>query len=310
MLNFSYIITEPKDGDWGLPINDSYDGVVGQLYRREIDIAACDLTIDKGRSQYMEYIYPPIYTESLVVLYMKHDSSSNDSIFLLAGPFQPIVYIVVLLWTCVLPLLLTVVESLALDNRTSIQMEASNVSYTRMIKSNIFTYSWDFLGSLLKQGFCKQPSSTPGKVLVSSWWMMVLVLTSVYSANLIAAFSLRNDIHPFSNLEELLHSDYAIGMIPTGLSYYIIKTSRRSSLLGRLWDRITNTDLALLQANASVHLQRLKRDQYAYLDYRSYADRIMAKDCRLDVLDERITWEHLAFGVQQRSPLKADIERV
>lgn len=119
---------------------------------QEIDIAACDLTIDHGRSQYMEFIYPPVYTESLVVLYMKKDSSSNDSIFLLAGPFQPIVYIVVLLWTCVLPLLLTVVESLALDNRTPIQINASNVSHTRMIKSNIFTYSWDFLGSLLKQG--------------------------------------------------------------------------------------------------------------------------------------------------------------
>ncbi|XP_067687221.1 glutamate receptor ionotropic, kainate glr-3-like [Haliotis asinina] len=149
-------------------------------------------------------------------------------------------------------------------------------------------------------GFCKQPSTTPGKVLLSSWWMALLVLTSAYSANLIATLSSQNGIPPFSNLEELLDSEYTIGM----------RTSSKSSLLGRLWAKIMQNNLEVLQGDLSVHMQRLKHDQYAFLTFRTYAERQMAADCRLGILDERITWEHQSFGVQQKSPIKADIQNV
>ncbi|XP_046581958.1 uncharacterized protein LOC124289380 [Haliotis rubra] len=39
-LNLSYSITEPEDGAWGLPVNGTYSGIVGQLYRRPARYAA------------------------------------------------------------------------------------------------------------------------------------------------------------------------------------------------------------------------------------------------------------------------------
>ena len=39
LLNFTYLVTQPSDGQWGSSIsNGSYTGMIGALHQKEVDI--------------------------------------------------------------------------------------------------------------------------------------------------------------------------------------------------------------------------------------------------------------------------------
>ncbi|XP_071095291.1 glutamate receptor ionotropic, kainate 2-like [Haliotis cracherodii] len=311
VLNFSYSMTEPQDQSWGLPVNGTYDGIVRQLNRTEVDLSACDLVINEGRSDFMEYIYPPIRTDYIDVVYKRHDKQRTTSLFLLALPFRPMVYLILFLMAGLCALLLAVFESVDFGwNETAAGSGDVGVTYVKKVKQNLLSACWEVTGSLFKQGFSKYPRTLPGKVLVTSWWMLLMVMTTVYSANLVAALSAQTDVKPFSDLEGLLDSDYSVGMRASGMSRQLLKSSLPSSVSGRIWSKISANDPVFLETKLEDHFKRVRREKYAFLEYRTITNRLMAEDCDLELLGETVLWVQLAFGLPQRSPLKGDFEKV
>ncbi|XP_048254001.1 glutamate receptor ionotropic, kainate glr-3-like [Haliotis rufescens] len=140
--------------------------------------------------------------------------------------------------------------------------------------------------------------------------MLLMVMTTVYSANLVAALSAQTDVKPFSDLEGLLDSDYSVGMRPSGMSRQLLKSSLPSSVSGRIWSKISANDPVFLESKLEDHFKRARSEKYAFLEYRTITNRLMAEDCQLELLGESVLWVQLAFGLPQRSPLKADFEKV
>ncbi|XP_067686944.1 glutamate receptor ionotropic, kainate glr-3-like [Haliotis asinina] len=311
LLNFTYSITEPKDQSWGLPVNNTYDGIVGQLNRTEVDLAACDLTVNEGRSMFIDYIYPPISTEYIDVLYKKHDKQGSSSLYLLVLPLRPNVYLVLVLIAGLCPLLFALFESVDIFlNKTPAESEDVGVCCLMKVKQNLFHSCWEVTGSLFKQGFSKYPSNLPGKVLMTSLWMLLMVITTVYCANLVAALSAQTDVKPFTDLEGLLDSDYSVGIQQHGIEHHILKTNDPSSLYGRLWSKIEANDPVFLESSTENHLKKVEREKYAYLHYTSELEEYMADDCKLEILRERVLFVQQAFGLPKGSPLKPDMENI
>ncbi|XP_071095288.1 glutamate receptor U1-like [Haliotis cracherodii] len=309
-LNFSYFITEPQDQSWGVPINDTYDGIVRQLNRTEVDLAACNLIINEGRSAFMEYIYPPIRTEYIDVVYKRHDKQRSTSLFLLALPLRPMAVLILLLMAGLCTLLLAVFENEDFGwNETAAESEDEGFTSVKKVKQNLLGACWEVTGSLFRQGFSKYPRTLPGKVLVTSWWMLLMVMTTVYCANLVAAMSVQTDVKPFSDVEGLLDSDYSVG-IRIGINSHTLKSSVPSSVNGRIWSKISANVPVFLESNVGVHFKRVRSEKYAFLGHSSIINRLMAEDCQLELLGESVLWLQLAFGLPQRSPLKADFEKV
>ncbi|XP_046545524.1 glutamate receptor 3-like [Haliotis rubra] len=146
---------------------------------------------------------------------------------------------------------------------------------------------------------------------MTSLWMLLMVITTVYCANLVAALSAQKDVKLFSDLESLLDSDYAVGMRSSGITSHILKRSDPSSLYGKLWSKIKADDPALfLESSLENNLKRVEREKYAFLHYTSELEKRLADDCQLEVLGERLLFIHQAFGLPKGSPLKADIEKI
>ncbi|XP_048254621.1 glutamate receptor ionotropic, kainate glr-3-like [Haliotis rufescens] len=161
VLNFSYSMTEPQDQSWGLPVNGTYDGIVRQLNRTEVDLSACDLIINEGRSDFMEYIYPPIRTEYIDVVYKRHDKQRTTSLFLLALPLRPMVYLILFLMAGLCPLLLAVFESVDFGwNETAAGSGDVGVTYVKKVKQNLLSACWEVTASLFKQGMYKMKCIT------------------------------------------------------------------------------------------------------------------------------------------------------
>ncbi len=60
ILNFTYTIHMPPDGEWGAKRSDgSWTGVIGQLAAREVDVAAADFRITALRGPVVDFL-PPI----------------------------------------------------------------------------------------------------------------------------------------------------------------------------------------------------------------------------------------------------------
>ncbi|KAL4219833.1 hypothetical protein ACF0H5_020245 [Mactra antiquata] len=71
ILNFTYFIMEPPDGYWGdydSEDNFTFNGLVGQLQRKEIDITAAPLSEQPERHQVMDFSYPFFYEYTTVVV--------------------------------------------------------------------------------------------------------------------------------------------------------------------------------------------------------------------------------------------------
>lgn len=54
-LNFSYRLVMPEDGEWGRPINGTWTGKVGQVLKRQADLAVGGLVYTKERADVVQY---------------------------------------------------------------------------------------------------------------------------------------------------------------------------------------------------------------------------------------------------------------
>ena len=55
-LNFTYTIKQPKDMSYGQILdNGSWNGIIGELHRRNADIGLCDLAVTEQRSRVVDF---------------------------------------------------------------------------------------------------------------------------------------------------------------------------------------------------------------------------------------------------------------
>ncbi|XP_071079199.1 uncharacterized protein [Haliotis cracherodii] len=143
-LNFSFHVTEPADMTWGFIENRKWNGLVGQLHRREVDMVASDLTVHEGRAKVLDYIFPMIKTDALVILY-KEPTGTEKSFFLLTRPLSPIVNVVYLSVVLILPVIMLLLES--------VKPNSGNRQKTRKASRvrRCLGIGWDIVGSLFKQ---------------------------------------------------------------------------------------------------------------------------------------------------------------
>ena len=67
---------------------------------------------------------------------------------------------------------------------------------------------------LVNLGGVESPKTQSVRVVIGFWWMVCIIITATYSANLFAFFTVFKPSFPFNNLEELLgQDDYMFGTL-------------------------------------------------------------------------------------------------
>ncbi|CAG2198776.1 GRID1 [Mytilus edulis] len=68
-LNFTYEITRPLDGKWGSQMeNGSWNGLIGHLERRDVDLVAAPLTMQIQRENAVDFAIPYYYYSAAILL--------------------------------------------------------------------------------------------------------------------------------------------------------------------------------------------------------------------------------------------------
>ncbi|XP_071080706.1 glutamate receptor ionotropic, kainate 3-like [Haliotis cracherodii] len=268
-------------------------------------MVAATLTISEDRAAVVDFLLPPFRSNYIYVMYREPDIDQYRWLLLLK-PFKQMVFLV--FGVCVACILI-------IYGTTESHPRPGTPGDIEHRKTEVLSnMAWFILGSMLKQGGAHKFTGVSGRVLTFFWWIFLVVITSVYTAELVAFLSVKkSEPPPFTNLQELSERlDYSIGLPIEGFVRTYFKNSKRDDIK-KIWKRVkqqTVTDPRVFSTDYNYHVNKVKKEKYAAIASTFIGDAYMAENCKLTYLRDLILFEQMAFGVPKSSPLKSELERV
>lgn len=188
-------------------------------------------------------------------------------------------------------------------NRFSPYYAYNGVDFNRTGLHKMSNCFWYIYGALLQQGGMYLPLADSGRIIVGTWWLVVIVLVTTYCGNLVAFLTFPKIDIPISNLNELVRR--------TDVSWSI----RADSFLE---DYMRNTDeekyIRLLNGGTLVReispdiVERVRGGSHIYIDWRSNLQYIMKRSflendrCDFSLGNDDFIDERIGIVMPQKSP--------
>ncbi|XP_046564372.1 glutamate receptor ionotropic, kainate glr-3-like [Haliotis rubra] len=289
-LNFSYVLLEPEDNEWGREINGSWTGVVGDLLSGRTDVIASPLAVTAERAVIMDFTVPYFYDTSCVVI--KTPNNYDTKWLILATKFQHLVLVCIFvsfvfstIFLCVLeevqPALWPVRNSMGLWNRCS---DTLLVHFASLMANGI--------------SGCLLPVSLSGRLVMGAWWIFSLLTAAVYRGDIIAFLTAPRTTLPFNTLAEMVAQEaYSWGTLG-GSAYETL--FRNSSILQykQVWEGMESrlaSDPSVLSVDLNVHLDKVNTGHYAFITNTLTLKNWKVKNCDLRMLSD--TFYPLMFAM-------------
>ncbi|ELT97989.1 hypothetical protein CAPTEDRAFT_211454 [Capitella teleta] len=299
-LKFQYRIVEPTDMNYGNPTeNGSWNGIIGMVQRKEVDLAVGPFSVTAERREVIDYLIS-VKRERLALMMKKPDHNVLQSAILVFKPFR---FDIWLYWGTSI-----VFSGVVIWLMTRINPEDLNFSalFTWRGKTDgrlLLRSLWYSFGMAITQGgdIPSQGQKVANKVLIGFLWLTYYVLAATYTANLIAFMSVTIVKNPINNLEELVASNYKMGVIGQS-AHQLIFQEATSGIFQRVWNHIQK-DPDNLVANEIVGVQRvLTQPNFVFITESTLIDFIIASECELLKADETFIPRDLSFVIQKNSP--------
>lgn len=168
---------------------------------------------------------------------------------------------------------------------------------------SLYNSAWVVSAGLVGQGGDSLPKCPSGRFLLLSWWFFVMILISLYMANLTAYLTLKRVGIPIDNIQDLLEQKE--------LSWGVI-TDRITQ--ARLLNHVDNTYAKIAEhgeqlVNLADAIERVKRGGFVFIDEGSVLDYNFRGLCNLVKFANEIQSSEWAFGLHKHSPYKSVINQ-
>ncbi|XP_060070631.1 glutamate receptor ionotropic, kainate 1-like [Ylistrum balloti] len=299
-LNFTYRLTMPADGAWGMEFeNGSFNGLVGQMQRNEVDLTVAPMSIQTNREAVMDFSYP-YYFEPTIMLLKKPDPSETKWRTLI-DPFTTTVLICIGISLPTMSFVMCMLEYLSPYYR-GIPDRAS------MRGLHHFSDSfWYLYGALLTQGGEHMSDAVSGRTLLSFWWLFCIAMMATYSGNLIAFLTVSKERLPFDTISGMIKQDiYKWGTIG-GTAFIDIFRASEQHEFQQVWNGIVSynqSDRNVLSPDPEVHISKVLSGNYVFLADKTYSELRMRgrKECDLVMTKEEFLPFQYAVGLPNNSP--------
>ncbi|CAG7820788.1 unnamed protein product [Allacma fusca] len=259
MLGITYEIRTVKDGHYGADNhNGEWDGMVGELIRREADIAIAALTISSERERVIEFSKPFM---SLGISIMVYKPKKQDpGVFSFMSPLS------LEIWLCVFFAYIGVSIVLFLVSRfnpTEWKLETNGLINHVSVSNDPM---WFSLAALFQQGSDISPRSTAGRIVGSVWWFFTLILISSYTANFAAVRTVNRMVTPINSAEDLAaQTEVEYGTLSSGSTWNFFRKSQ-IGVYSKMWDFMKNRKHVFVKTYTDgIRRVREKKGKYALL---------------------------------------------
>lgn len=94
LMGFKYVFKLVSDGKYGVQVNGTWNGMIGELIRNESDIAIVDLTITSKREEAVDFTQP--FMNTGISILFKKPTTKVTTLFSFLSPFEGLVWLLVL----------------------------------------------------------------------------------------------------------------------------------------------------------------------------------------------------------------------
>ncbi|KAK9392088.1 putative glutamate receptor [Crotalus adamanteus] len=270
MLHFKYKVGIVKDGKYGrLSSNGSWSGMIGEIVRKEADLAVAPLTITSVREDVVDFTQPFLHT-GIGILLQKEAALEGASLFHFLSPFTKET------WAGILLAYLLSSLCLFLAGRMSPSEWDEN-------QENNFTFPnslWFGVGALTLQGTVPQPRSLSVRVISAVWWLFGIVVLAAYIASF--SFVLESDSdHLFiQNFEDLVKQrQLEFGTMEGSSTLQYFKNSK-SPVQQLVYESMVKKESVLTKSYQEA-IQRVLDSNYAFIGESISQDLAVAQHCNL-----------------------------
>ncbi|XP_050683637.1 glutamate receptor 1-like isoform X2 [Leptidea sinapis] len=191
-LGIKYIFKTVRDGQFGSQTDEGWNGLVGEVIRREADLAVAPLAITPEREQVVDFTEPYLSVENPIIQTKTPKQLADTFSFL--RPLSKEIWLCVLFSFFAVSIVLFLVSRFSPHEWKSITVSDTRIEQAANSNNEIILHNefsiwnsfWFSLGSFMQQGSDVVPRSLSGRIVGTVWWFFALILVCSYTANLAA----------------------------------------------------------------------------------------------------------------------------
>ncbi|CAK1555259.1 unnamed protein product [Leptosia nina] len=215
-------------------------------------------------------------------------------------------------WLCLALAVILMGPTLYIIHRLSPFYDAEEITREGGL-STIHNCLWYVYGALLQQGGMYLPRADSGRLVVGTWWIVVLVVVTTYSGNLVAFLTFPKLEIPVTTLRELLQNSATYTWSINKGSYLEmqLKNSDEPKYVSLLKGAELSTSSNGMEANniaGTKYLDRVRNERHVVIDwklrlnYLKRADTAATDSCDFVLSSEEFMEERVAMIVPADSP--------
>ncbi|XP_072538382.1 probable glutamate receptor [Salminus brasiliensis] len=270
-LGFKYDLHLVKDGKYGTKDeHGNWAGMVGEVVRREADLAVAPLTLTAVREAAVDMTKPFMQTGLSFII--RKDIASDDSQYLsFLNLFSTEMWMGILVAYLLTSFCIYLVARISPSEWDQPQAE-----------ENQFTLShsfWYTVGALTLQGAGPHPKALSGRVITAIWWLFSLMVLACYFANLSSWLHSDRQQLSVKSFDDLANQNIVqYGTIKGSSSLAFFKNSNNPTYR-RIYENMERQQSYALSMEEGV--RRAQEGNYAFIGESVSLDLVVARYCNL-----------------------------
>ncbi|KAL0902298.1 hypothetical protein ABMA27_000201 [Loxostege sticticalis] len=216
-MGIKYELRLVKDGKYGSESpTGGWSGLVGEIVRREADIAIAPLAITADRERVVDFSEPFLSIDTPIT-HKKVPKQLSDT-FSFLKPLSKEIWLCVLFSFFAVSIVLFLVSRFSPHEWRSVSISETQLDHPISSTNEIILHNefsiwnsfWFSLGSFMQQGSDVVPRSLSGRIVGTVWWFFALILVCSYTANLAAYLIVERIAEPAQSLSypsNIAHSE-------------------------------------------------------------------------------------------------------
>ncbi|XP_012264901.2 glutamate receptor 1 isoform X2 [Athalia rosae] len=290
-LGITYELRIVKDGKYGTEnpdVNGGWDGMVGELIRKEADIAIASMTITSERERVIDFSKP--FMSLGISIMIKKPIKQKPGVFSFLNPLSKEIWVCVIFSYIGVSIVLFIVSRFSPYEWRLLQISGGNdpmaggrgdpglphphaphgsphTPHSSMANDfSILNSLWFSLGAFMQQGCDISPRSISGRIVGSVWWFFTLILISSYTANLAAFLTVERMVAPINSPEDLAgQTEVQYGTLYHGSTWDFFRRSQ-ITLYSKMWEFMNSRKHVFVSTyDEGIRRVRTSKGKYALL---------------------------------------------